>query len=78
MGDIMSIEHFLERNYINPVILKYTKFRTTKRLPGTRRCGGTCGGFYEPEYMTAIVYDSGKQILRCPDCMRKYKRRGIK
>ena len=72
-----GIEHFLERNYIDPIVLKYTKF--PNRIPdGSYKCGGTCGGYYEFEEMQAIVYNSGKRVLRCKSCMRKYKSRGMK
>ena len=70
-----GIEHFLERNYIDPIILKYTKFPDRVQV-GSYKCGGTCGGWYEREEMQAIVYDSGKRVLRCKKCMGKYKARG--
>ena len=72
----MNIEHFLETNYINPIILKYTRFEPNRKREGTFKCGGTCGGWYDMEYMSAIVYNSGRRILRCKKCMGKYKARG--
>lgn len=74
----MSIEHFLERNYIDPIVLKYTRFEPTRKRKGAFKCGGTCGGWYDKHDMQAIQYSSGKRIWRCMDCIGKYKARGTR
>lgn len=72
------IDHFLERNYIDPIVLKYTKFNPTRKREGTFKCGGNCGGWFKKEDMQAIIYSSGKRIWRCESCMNKYRQRGIR
>ncbi len=72
------IDHFLETNYINPIILKYTRFAPVRR-EGQLSCGGKCGGYFDLDEMQAIYYSNGKRVLRCESCMRRYApRRGTK
>lgn len=71
----MNIDHFLETNYIDPIILKYTRFNPTRKLDDRLKCSGTCGGWYDIEVMKVITYDTGKRRYRCPECMEKYKPR---
>ena len=68
------IDHFLERNYIDPIILKYTKFNKGAEY-GTYKCGGNCGGYYELSEMTVTKYENNKRVLRCTECQKRYKRR---
>ena len=38
------------------------------------KCGGCRKEFFHYE-LTPVKYPNNKQILRCPECMKKYRRR---
>jgi DNA-directed RNA polymerase subunit RPC12/RpoP len=38
------------------------------------KCGGCRKEFYRYK-LTPVKYPNNKQILRCPECMKKYRRR---
>ena len=65
---------FLETNYIDPVIKKLTQRHMKKTSDIKYKCGA-CHKEFDYSELTAVKYPNNKQILRCPECMKKYKRR---
>lgn len=69
----MSIETFLEKNYIDPKIKKFTDAHLkTEILKKDFKCGKCHKPFYYDD-LTPINYPENKRVLFCKTCLKNRK-----